>query len=236
MASDNTSVPNLPEAQIARRQLHIILMLDCSGSMNGEKIASLNYAIRSAVAELRDVAEENPEVDMRLSAVRFSDEAHWHIETPTKMEDVDWEDLTAQGETSMGQALSLVTELLGGNHFSGRQLPPLILLVTDGYSTDDFHAAYQEFLTNPAAEHATKLAVAIGDAADLETLETYTNKKVTGISPLCARSAPDLVRFIKWATTAPVKATSSPTNSPSQQEELALATSSIQQDNSEIVW
>ena len=61
MASDNTSVPNLPEAQIARRQLHIILMLDCSGSMNGEKIASLNYAIRSAVAELRDVAEENPE-------------------------------------------------------------------------------------------------------------------------------------------------------------------------------
>lgn len=226
----------LPQAQVARRQLQLVLVLDCSGSMVGEKMASLNYAIRSALAELRTVAAENPEVDMRLSALRFSTEATWHIENPTPVAQVQWEDLAAEGETAMGAALQEVTAFFDSDRFAGRQLPPVVLLVTDGYPTDDFDAAFAAFRANEAAGHATRIAIAIGDAADIETLEDFVDTARTGVAPLCARSAPDLVRYIKWATTAPVKATSSPTNAPTGHDGLKQEASRLIADDSEIVW
>lgn len=234
--SDKTERMPLPTADVARRQLQMVLLLDASGSMAGEKIASLNYAIRSALSELRQVASENPEVDMRLSAVRFSNEAEWHIKEPTPVDEVEWEDISAGGETAMGQALTLVAGMFDSDRFSGRQLPPVVLLVTDGYSTDDFDTAFAEFLQNPAAGHATRLAIAIGDTADFETLEAFVDRANTGIAPLRARNAPELVRYIKWATTAPIKATSSPTNAPTGNEGLALEADQLQQDDSAIVW
>lgn len=234
--SDKTDHAPLPEAHVARRQLQMILLLDASGSMAGEKIASLNYAVRSALSELREVASENPEVDMRLSAIQFSSEAVWHIEEPTPVDEIDWVDISAGGETAMGQALTLVDEMFKSDRFAGRQLPPVVLLVTDGYSTDDFDAAFATFLDNQAGAHATRLAVAIGDTADFETLETFVDTAKTGIAPLRARNAPELVRYIKWATTAPIKATSSPTNAPTGAEGLALEANQLEQDDSAIVW
>ncbi|MGB7242866.1 MAG: VWA domain-containing protein [Sulfitobacter sp.] len=234
--SDETDRMPLPEAHVARRQLQMVLLLDSSGSMAGEKIASLNYAIRSALSELRQVASENPEVDMRLSAVRFADEATWHIEEPTPVDEIEWEDISAGGETAMGQALALVAGMFNSERFSGRQLPPVVLLVTDGFATDDFGSAFAAFLENPAAAHATRLAIAIGDTADIETLESFVDRENSGIAPLQARNAPELVRYIKWATTAPVKATSSPTNAPKRTESLALEANQLQHDDSAIVW
>jgi uncharacterized protein YegL len=234
--ADKKNTTALPQAHAARRQLQMVLLLDASGSMAGEKIASLNYAIRSALSEMCQVASENPEVDMRLSAVRFSNEAEWHIPDPTPVNDVEWQDISAGGETAMGQALGLVGEMFNSDRFSGRQLPPVVLLVTDGYSTDDFDTAFAEFLQIPAAAHATRLAVAIGDTADFETLDDFVDRENTGIAPLRARNAPELVRYIKWATTAPVKATSSPTNAPTSTEGLALGADQLQRDDSAIVW
>ena len=230
------SMPTLPTARVSRRQLQLVLLLDCSGSMAGEKIASLNYAIRSALSELRTAAEENPEIDVRLSALKFSTGAEWHIDTPLAINDLQWEDLTAGGETAMGQALDMTVDFLNSGKCAGRQLPPIVLLVTDGYATDDFDASFERFMQHEAAKAALRIAVAIGDSADEEALRTFVDTDTTGIAPLCARSAPDLVKHIKWATTAPVKARSSPTNAPSNVEGLAQDTNRLLADDSEIVW
>lgn len=231
-----TPHPPMPDAMIARRQLQIVMLLDCSGSMAGEKIASLNYAIRSALSELRKVASENPEVDLRLSAVRISSEATWHLEDPTPVADLRWKDIEAGGETAIGQSLQLVTEMFESDRFAGRQLPPVLLLITDGYPTDDFDAAYRDFRKNSIVGHAVRIAVAIGESADMDMLREFLETDTTGIAPLCARNAPDLVRHIKWATTAPVKAASSPTNAPSNHEALAATVTRLNRDDSSIVW
>jgi hypothetical protein len=86
-------LPTLDVTFPVRRQLHVLLALDCSGSMRGSKIASLNYAIRAAIPELRNAAAENPEVEVRLRALRFSSSVEWHIESPTPLEDLDWSDM-----------------------------------------------------------------------------------------------------------------------------------------------
>ena len=229
------SMPEVDEA-VARRQLHFVLALDCSGSMRGEKIASLNYAIRSAIPELRDVAEENPEVAVVVSAIRFADEAKWHLADPTPIETLEWHNVSAGGETAMGAALEEVVAFLDGDRLSGRQLPPVVLLVTDGYPTDDVDAALEKMRGSDIAKSALRIVVAIGDSWDPSILEQFIDDPSGAIRPLAARNAPDLVRFIKWASTAPVRATSRARSDLTSTGELGQQITGLTTDDSEMVW
>jgi len=219
---------------IARRQLQVILALDCSGSMQGDRIASLNYAMRTALPELRHVAADNPEIDVRLRVLRFASSAQWHIAEPVPVDELKWVDLTADGETHMGDALRMIGEKLTSEAMTGRQLPPVIVVASDGYPTDDIDGGLRAFF---AAEHAAssiRLAIGIGSDADAEILQRFIAHPT--MKPLRANNASDLVQHIKWATTAPVKAASSPTNSPDPLAPLARQADLTPSANSEIIW
>ena len=229
-------VPTLDPGALAKRQLHVILALDCSGSMRGDRIASLNYAVRSALPELKSVAADNPEVQVFVRVLRFDTVARWHIEEPCLVDRVEWEDLAAGGETAMGGALTLIADALAPDQFTGRQLPPVIVLASDGYPTDDIEAGLSRLLREPAAMTATRLAIAIGSNTDMETLERFMESPGGQLKPLRANNAPDLVKSIKWATTAAVKATSSPTNAPDPQVHLAQQSAALASPDSSVLW
>ncbi len=222
--------------QIARRQLHVVLLLDCSGSMQGEKIASLNYAIRSALPELRQVARENPEVTVLLSAQCFGTTAYWHIQTPTLIAEVEWSDLKAGGETALGAALEQTALMLRNATENARLLPPVIVLVSDGYPTDDVETGFRLFFAEKAAMAATRVSISIGENVDMAILERFMDAPGTRLKPLQANSAPDLVRHIKWATTVPVKSISSPALEPNPQQRLAREVEQQNRVNSKFVW
>lgn len=221
---------------LARRQLHVILALDCSGSMRGDRIASLNYALRTTLPELRKVAEENPEIDVRLRVLRFATQAEWHLAEPTPVADARWSDLSAAGETAMGEALTLIGAALSAEAMSGRQLPPVVVLASDGYPSDDFEAGLKAFFASAHAEAAIRLAIAIGAEADSDALERFIGR--SDVKPLRANNASDLVRHIKWAATAPVKTASSPTNAPDPLAFIAQRTAQEAANAavSDIVW
>ncbi len=234
--ADETHLPALDGGLIAPRQLHVILALDCSGSMRGERIASLNYAVRSAIPQLQSVAAENPEVQVLVRVLRFDTVARWHVEEPCPVSELQWEDLEAGGETAMGSALRMISDALHPDRLSGRQLPPVIVLASDGYPTDDIDRALDDFFTHEAVVKATRIAIAIGSSTDLETLERFMDAPEGRMKPLRANNAPDLVKSIKWATTAPVKATSSPTNDPDQGSALATEANHVVEPDSSVVW
>ena len=48
---------NRPGGEMATRPLHFIWIVDCSGSMAGEKIQALNFAVREALPEMIKVAD-----------------------------------------------------------------------------------------------------------------------------------------------------------------------------------
>lgn len=234
-ASDTKAAPDVQG--LSRRQLHVILALDCSGSMQGDRIASLNYAMRTTLPELRKVAEENPEIDVRLRVLRFSTEAQWHVAEPIGVADARWSDLSAGGETSMGAAFAMIAEALGAEAMPGRQLPPVIVLASDGYPTDDFEAGLETLFAAQHAKASIRLGIAIGSEADLEVLDRFIRHPA--IKPLRANNASDLVRHIKWAATAPVKTASSPTNAPDPLAPLANRTAqeaALATQVSDIVW
>lgn len=58
--------------------LYMIWICDCSGSMvSYGKIQSLNAAIKEALPEIRQVADENPNATIFVRAIKFSNGAEW---------------------------------------------------------------------------------------------------------------------------------------------------------------
>ena len=217
---------------IARRQLHIFLVLDCSGSMRGDRIASLNYALRTALPELRAVAADNPEVEVRARILRFASKAEW-LTDAVPVGELKLQDLKADGETHMGDALTMLGEALSKEALPGRQLPPVVVLASDGLPTDDVDAGLKAFFAADLAQTAIRLGIAIGGDADLDILDRFIANPA--IKPLRANRSAALVEHIKWATTAPVKAASAPTNSPDALVPPANPTDTAPAD-SEIIW
>src|SRR5437764_1186275 len=104
---------NRPGGAMARRELHFIWLLDTSGSMNADgKIQALNVAIRETIPQLQAAARDNPNVNVLVRAITFSDGAKWHVETPTPVANLRWTDVTAGGHTDLGKALRLLANAL----------------------------------------------------------------------------------------------------------------------------
>ncbi|MBP8020397.1 MAG: VWA domain-containing protein [Agitococcus sp.] len=206
-----------PGGELASRPLHFIWIADCSGSMSGEKIQQLNFAIREAIPHMRTVADENPNAEVLVRALKFSTGAQWHIASPTKVSEFEWKDLQAGGVTDMGKALKMVAEQLKMPPMSDRALPPVLVLISDGQPTDDFNAGLQELMALPWGKKAVRIGIAIGEDADLDVMQQFMGAN-SELKPLQANNAQQLVNYIKWVSTAVLKASSSPA---SQTKDLA---------------
>lgn len=194
---------------MASRPLHFIWIADCSGSMDADgKIQSLNNAIRDALPHMRKVADENVNAQVLVRALKFSSGAQWHISQPTPVETFEWVDLTASGVTDMGKALSMVADQLKMPPMSERALPPVLVLISDGQPTDDFAKGLQELMDEPWGKKAVRMAVAIGEDANLEVLQKFIGN--SELQPLQAHNPEALVKHIRWLSTAVLKAASSP--------------------------
>ncbi len=187
---------------MARRQLHFVWILDCSGSMNANgKIQALNTALTETLPLLRAAALENVTADVLVRAVTFSDGAQWHIEEPTPVESFRWAAANAAGLTDMGAALSLVAKAMQSPWMPDRALAPVLVLVSDGQPTDDFRAGLTELLETKWGRRATRLAVAVGRDADREVLQEFIGYE-GNLAPVQANSPEAIIDAIRWATTA----------------------------------
>lgn len=205
---------------VQRRALHLMLALDCSNSMRGEKIKSLNYAMRAALPAMRNAAEDNPEADVFLRILRFGDVAAW-LGPAIALHEAQWHDLEAEGLTSLGGALTLLAQELTPERLSGRILPPIVILVSDGQPTDDYRAGFAAFEAAPLIRSgAARMAIAIGADVDRQILQRFMGEH--GGPPLEARDAGELVNRMRWASSVTIQAASRPAlRSVLTQEEVA---------------
>ena len=199
---------NRPGGELSTRPIHFIFIADCSSSMAGDKISSLNTAIREAIPHMQTVAGENPNAEVLVRAVKFSDGAQWHISQPTKIDQFQWIDLHSSGSTSMGQALKLLADQLKIPPMTDRALPPVLVLITDGQPTDDFKSGLQALMNEPWGKKAVRIGIAIGSDADEKVLQDFIGNPE--IRPLQANNSETLVHYIKWVSTAVLKAASAP--------------------------
>src|SRR5947209_6113345 len=200
-----------PRSGLSGRPLHFFLLADCSGSMaaNG-KIQALNQAVREALPHMRKAADDNPQAQVLVRALKFSSGAQWCTPRPTPVADFAWTDLTAGETTDLGAALKMVAAELQSPPMPPRALPPVLVLITDGEPTDDWKTGLKALMDQPWGRKAVRIAIAIGDDANPDVLQKFIGSGAGELKLLQANNPEALVHYIKWASTQVVNAVASP--------------------------
>jgi uncharacterized protein YegL len=223
---DSSMTGRRPGGVMAKRPLHFIWLLDCSGSMSFRgKIDALNTAIRELVPHMRRASADNAGAEVLMRAVRFATDAVWHIPQPTLLSEFHWTDLTAEPEshTSMGAAMRMVAEEMKMPPMSPRALPPALVLISDGRPTDDFEGGLQALLGQPWGKASTRLAIGIGTDALHKTLRRFIDN--SEIPVLQADYTDALVEYMRFVSTSVVsghKVGSMPSPAPAQTPPTSL--------------
>lgn len=201
-----TAIPVPDVGNISKKPLQFFWLADYSGSMSGKKIATLNQAIREALPEVRKALSTHPEVQIMMRAIKFADEAKWHVgPSPVTLEQFIWPELSANGCTATAQALRLLADELTVEKMSRRAYPPVCILISDGFCTDsreDYEGAITALEKLPWGKKAVRLAIAIGDESEYdekELLKFVSDKK---IGVLKAHNPHELIAYITWASVA----------------------------------
>jgi uncharacterized protein YegL len=175
----------MPGGGVARRPLHFIVMGDCSGSMKGEKMQALNYALRAMLPHLLAWEREQLQAQLFVRILAFATAPHWHVADPMPVAELSehWQDLQCvyQGRTNMGPAFAAVADVLGPGQLEQRALRPAILLITDGLPTDPpggFERGLATLDGLVAGRSALRLALAIGRDANSEPLDRFRSRDV----------------------------------------------------------
>ena len=166
-----------PGGELASRPLHFIWVVDCSGSMYGEKIGTVNHAIQSTIPEMADAAKDNPNAQLLVRTLKFSTGASWVTTAPVPIEDFAWDDLDAGGVTDLGKAFEMLAAQLTIPPMSERALPPVLVLLSDGQPTDDYKKSLDKLLHLPWGKKAVRIAISIGQDADDDVLEQFTGNR-----------------------------------------------------------
>ena len=129
------------EDKIAKQRLNIIVMVDCSKSMQGERIAQVNNALRDIKTHRINMQDENSNVDFYMTVITFSTEAFYLNGDRCKaVEDFNFKDIKGGGWSNLHLAYQKLEEILkkeskGGIMPDFGGVAPIILLMTDGHPT-----------------------------------------------------------------------------------------------------
>lgn len=123
------------------RPLPIFVLADTSGSMRGEKINELNLALREMLNALN--AADDIRGKFQLSVIAFGGDVKV-LQPLADIEDLILTELSAAGNTPMGQAFEMVREMIEDrNVVSSRAYTPTIVLISDGLPTDCTEEMYR---------------------------------------------------------------------------------------------
>lgn len=171
-----------PAAQVqssmpdVRQILHMIFMVDVSGSMRGQRIAMVNNALESIFSELRQ--RDDLHAVIKVSIMTFAEKAQWVTPNPIRLEDYVMMKLTTvPWITCYAPAFDELSRVLRRERFLdpslGEYYAPLIPFVTDGEPTDfdEYPGALARLRRNGWFRKATKYAIATGvEAQSTDTL------------------------------------------------------------------
>ena len=214
------------ERDAGRRPLDVVFVVDCSGSMAGERIGALNWAMKTVLPAIRAHAEEHPEIAIRIRVLRFATGALFGAPAPQPIETFVWDNLTAGGESDMGAAFRLLAADFAASGLAADATPPVIVLVSDGFPSDDAEAGLEALLATDAGRRATRIPIAIGQDADMALLRSFSSDP--SLPPLRSHDVEMLVGRMRRVADGPIAAAVSGT--------AAMAAAAAKAGEDEDLW
>lgn len=189
--------------EVPRRTMVLFFVVDCSGSMSGSKMGTVNTAIEEVIPELKDISESNADAQIKVATLQFSTGARWNESAPVPAEVFRWNYLDANGLTDLGEACLQLNEKLSRNAFMSDttgSFAPAIFLLSDGAPTDNYAHGLEKLRKNNWFKKAIKVAVAIGDDANTKVLSEFTGN----IESVITVHSPEALK--KWIQFVSVRA------------------------------
>lgn len=179
------------------RRLPIYLLIDCSGSMNGEPIESVKQGIKALIADLK--GDPQALETAYLSIITFDSSAR-QVSPLTELMLFKEPEIRASGATALGGALTVLAESIKNEvrvttDTQKGDWKPLVFLLTDGSPTDNLDDGL-----NALAQVKTGniIACAAGASANTTTL-----KKITpNVLMMNSLTAGDMAQYFKWVSSS----------------------------------
>ena len=193
------------------RPLPIFVLADTSGSMRGEKINELNLALREMLNTLN--AADDIRGKFQLSVIAFGGDVKV-LQPLADIEGLILTELSAAGNTPMGQAFEMVREMIEDrNVVSSRAYTPTIVLISDGLPTDCTEEMYRRknyFDWEPLVDlhngerpsKCQRMALGIGEDADIDMLKSFIDNPE--IPVIKTKDASGITKFFRWVTMSTV--------------------------------
>lgn len=180
------------------RCLPVIVAVDRSGSMCGERIDAINYALRNFVEYLQH--KSNPEVEIQVALYSFGSDVTCDIPLTSIKNITRTPVYEAMGHTAMGMAFKEMKKLTDDlEYISPRVYNPIIVVVTDGSPTDDHYSPLKNLVRDGRSAKADRMAMAIGDSADRNILSEFVSKPEYLIY---GNEGGDIINFFEYVTMA----------------------------------
>lgn len=196
--------PNNYKAPTAKK-LPVVLLLDVSGSMSGEKINTLYDAVVEMVNSFCEARAKETIIDVAI--ITFGDMVELH--TPyTSVADIQKSGISrfhANGMTPMGTALKMAKDMLEDKAITPSNIyRPAVVLVSDGQPNDSWEQPLDNFINDGRSAKCQRFAIAIGNDADQNVLARFA-----GANVMRAEKASDITDcFQKFSMSVSTRATS----------------------------
>ena len=190
------------------RALPVFILLDASGSMDGEKIETVNVALKEMINSFKKI--ENSRGIIELCIMTFYKDQVDIIKPLSTISDDDSYTLVADGRTPMGMAFEKVAEMIEDKSIvSTRAYTPTIVLISDGNPTD-YDAtdktveeimswkALSKIHNGERCSRATRLAMGIGSDVNPNILKAFINNNE--IPVISAKDNSTISKFFEWVT------------------------------------
>lgn len=165
----------------------LVLVLDCSGSMDGGRIEALNAGLVTLEAAMKD--DPTTATRGRVLVIRFGGDddvikGGWQDAMEFQAPELD-----ANGRTPTGAAVTAALAEIEAQKAELRAAGvsykrPILLLMSDGEPTDNWKQAAAACKAAEAANKVTVFAIGVGEDADLETLGCFSSKGAVRINGL----------------------------------------------------
>ena len=195
--SDTPVNPFDDAEEIAKKSMVLFFLIDCSGSMGGSKIGTVNSVMEELIPEIKGIG--GADADIKLAVLKFSGGCEWMYDEPISIDEFEWKPLDAENVTDLGCALTELAAKLSRNEFMkspSLSFAPVMILMSDGYPTDNYEKGLDILSKNRWYSNGIKAAVAIGEDADHDILARFTGDPDSVVTAHNGEALAKLIKFV----------------------------------------
>ena len=216
MSGDSKILAALAADGIAKQKLHVMLIVDTSRSMQGDRIGQVNTAIADIHKYLIDLQGENTNVDFYMSIMSFANSAEFlDGYKGVNVKDMTPPTLKAIGYSNLHCAYEELAPVLHKESNGGMMpdfggIAPIILLLTDGHPTKATEKQMEELKKLPWFRAALRYGIAIelNDERTMRVLTEFTEDRDCVIECIDSSTLAKIIQVIVL-TASKVKSQSS---------------------------